>query len=88
MQPHESGALFGHAQRDAQRTGSTVIIRVPLLLVPFSGLYSYASAASRQRVLKNGFSFFSSRVFKNTFWLLCAHPSPCWPFCAHRLNSA
>ena len=75
MQPHESGALFGHAQRvrfchrfplshaarcTAQRRRDrqpTVIIRVPLLLVPFSGLYSYASAASRQRVLKNGFSF-------------------------------
>ena len=50
MQPHESGALFGHAQRDAQRERAprqaaqreaqqpTVIIRVPLFLVPFSGL--------------------------------------------------
>ena len=51
MEPHES-ALFGHAQSaehsaDADRQ-PTVIIRVPLILVPFSGSYSYASAASRQ----------------------------------------
>ena len=46
MQPHESGALFGHAQRmrmhSAETTQPTVIIRVPLFLVPFSGLYSDA----------------------------------------------
>ena len=49
MEPHESGALFGHAQRmhSAEATQPTVIIRVPLFLVPFSGLYSYASGGSR-----------------------------------------
>ena len=50
MEPHESGALLA-MQRDAQRRRRdrqpTVIIRVPLLLVPFSGLYIYASEGSR-----------------------------------------
>ena len=43
-QPHESGALCTArctAERAADRQ-PTVIIRVPLLLVPFSGLYSDA----------------------------------------------
>ena len=46
---HESGALFGHAQRmhSAGTNQPTVTIRAPLLLVPFSGLYSYASGGSR-----------------------------------------
>ena len=48
MQPHESGALFGHAQRDAQRERAPrqpmVIIRVPLVLEASCELYSDASA--------------------------------------------
>ena len=48
MQPQESGALFGHAQRDAQRTGSTVIIRVPLVLEASYELYSDACGYSQR----------------------------------------
>ena len=51
MQPHESGALFGHAARSTARRAPrqpTVIIRVPLLLVPFSGLYSDACGYSQR----------------------------------------
>ena len=59
MQPHESGALCtARCTAESADRQPGVIIRVPLLLVPFSGLYSYASAASRHRVLNYGFSSF------------------------------
>ena len=61
-----------HSGESADRQPA-VIIRVPLLMVPFSGLYSYASAASRQRVLKNEFPFFSSPVLK--YVLAAVRPS-------------
>ena len=60
MQPHESGALFGHAQRDAQRERAprqaaqreaqqpTVIIRVPLVLEASCELYSDACGYSQR----------------------------------------
>ena len=60
LQPHESGALFGHAQRDAQRERAprqaaqreaqqpTVIIRVPLVLEASCGLYSDACGYSQR----------------------------------------
>ncbi len=50
MQPHESGALFGHAQR-AQRERAPrqpmVIIRVPLVLEASYELYSDACGYSQ-----------------------------------------
>ena len=52
MQPHESGALFGHVQRDAQRRERreqpTVIIRVPLVLEASCELYSDACGWSHR----------------------------------------
>ena len=48
MQPHESGALFGHAHvahmrmHSAETTQPTVIIRVPLALEASYELYSDA----------------------------------------------
>ena len=62
MQPHESGALFGHAQRDAQRKRArqpTVIIRVPLVLEASYELYSDACGYS-QRYNERIFHFCAS----------------------------
>ena len=80
-QPHESGALFGHAQRDAQRRRArqlyrqpTVIIRVPLVLEASCELYSDACGYSQRYnerveyvpVLDYGSSAFG---FCTRFWL-------------------
>ena len=62
MQPHESGALFGHAQRDAQRERAprqvaqresrdrqpTVVVQVPLVLEASYELYSDACGYSQR----------------------------------------
>ena len=52
MQPHESGALFGHAQRmhSARESAETptVIIRVPLVLEASFELYSDACGYSQR----------------------------------------
>ena len=50
MQPHESGALFGHARCTAQESAErpTVIIRVPLVLEASCELYSDACGYSQR----------------------------------------
>ena len=52
MQPHESGALFGHAQRlhsgESAERQPTVIIRVPLVLEASYELYSDACGYSQR----------------------------------------
>ena len=83
MQPHESGALFGHAQRDAQRKRArqpTVIIRVPLVLEASYELYSDACGYSQrynERVCRiitsvpvyNILDCSSAFGFERRFWL-------------------
>ena len=46
MQPHESGALFGHAERRDRQP--MVIIRVPLVLEASYELYSDACGYSQR----------------------------------------